>query len=185
MIIDIPMSYFLLLIAGLAAIITYAIIPKVPVVALVSAAAITLAGAIVWHWLQFASDYRANTWMEQLRNYSSYVMLLVIFIASYGFYTFAWMNRGLTTTPAAEVIPRNVTEAATAILNAPAEVVSDTIETITRALSQPIVGENSRNAKNAKNAKNADKNAKNADKKADEIGVEEISSNSILSNFLL
>jgi len=85
----IEVSYFLLFIAIMTSLITYAIIPRVPVIALVSTASVMLAGGVWWHWMQFAVDYRNNTWMEQLRNYSAYVMVFFVILLSYGYYTFA------------------------------------------------------------------------------------------------
>lgn len=173
MIIDIPMSYFLLLIAGLAAVVTFAVVPKVPVVALVSASAVTMAGAIVWHWLQFSTDYRTNTWMEQLRNYSSYVMLFAIFLVSFGFYTFAWMNKGLT--PQAEVASNSRD-----VLNV-VPVVTDSIKAITRMISQPLGLNGKRNGANGPGGVNG---PGGANSKKEEKEKEEEEDDSVLSNFL-
>ena len=83
---DSLLSIFLLFIAGITALLTYLVVPYVPVVALVSAAAIVLAAGIWWHWTQFAIDYRASTWQEQLRNNASYAMVAVVILFSYAFY---------------------------------------------------------------------------------------------------
>jgi len=88
-------SIFLLFIAAIAALLTYMTIPYVPVVALVSAAAIALAAGVWWHWIQFSVDYRTSTWQEQLRNYASYALLLVVLLLSYAFYVFAWSGSSL------------------------------------------------------------------------------------------
>jgi hypothetical protein len=86
---------FLLFLAAIVAILTYMLIPMASATALVMAAAIALAIGVWWHWTQFAVDYRTATWPEQLRSYSSYVIVLVVILASYGFYTFAWSGSSL------------------------------------------------------------------------------------------
>ena len=83
-------TLFLLMIAILTIILTYLTIPRLPVVALVSGAAVVLAVAVWWHWVQFSVEYRLSTWQEGLRNYASYALLLVVIVLSYGFYVFAW-----------------------------------------------------------------------------------------------
>ena len=88
-------SMFLLFIAAITALLTYMIMPFVPVVTLISAAASALAAGIWWHWTQFSIDYRTSTWQEQLRNYASYALLLVVILLSYGFYVFAWSGSSL------------------------------------------------------------------------------------------
>ena len=87
---DSLLSIFLLFIAAITALLTYMFIPAIPVVALVSAAAIALAAGVYWHWMQFSIDYRMSTWQEQLRNYASYVMVLLVILLSYFFYVFAY-----------------------------------------------------------------------------------------------
>lgn len=86
---------FLLFLAAITAIISYLVIPYIPVVVLMTAAAVALAGGVWWHWTQFGVDYRTSTWQEQLRNYASYVMLLVVILLSYAFYVFAWSGGSL------------------------------------------------------------------------------------------
>jgi hypothetical protein len=81
-------STFLLLLAAIVALLTYVVVPFVPVVTLVSAAAIALAAGVWWHWTQFSTDYRTSTWQEQLRSYASYAMLLAVILVSYAFYAF-------------------------------------------------------------------------------------------------
>jgi hypothetical protein len=83
---DSLLSIFLLFIAGITALITYLIVPYVPIVTLVSAAAIVLAAGVWWHWTQFSVDYRASTWQEQLRNNASYAMVAIVILFSYAFY---------------------------------------------------------------------------------------------------
>jgi hypothetical protein len=86
---------FLLFLAAIVAILTYMLIPMASASALVMVAAIALAIGVWWHWTQFAVDYRTATWPEQLRSYSSYIIVLVVILASYGFYTFAWSDSSL------------------------------------------------------------------------------------------
>ena len=84
------LTAFLLFLAALTALLTYMFVPKLPVIALSTAAAVVLAIGIWWHWTQFAIDYRLSTWQENLRNYASYVMVLVVILLSYAFYVFSW-----------------------------------------------------------------------------------------------
>jgi len=90
------LSMFLLFIAAIVALLSYLIIPKIPVVALLSAAAIALAAGVWWHWNQFAVDYRNSTWQEQLRGYASYALLFVVILLSYAFYVFGWKDSSLS-----------------------------------------------------------------------------------------
>jgi hypothetical protein len=84
------LTAFLLFLAALTALLTYMFVPKLPVIALSTAAAVVLAIGIWWHWSQFSIDYRLSTWQEALRNYASYVMVLVVILLSYAFYVFSW-----------------------------------------------------------------------------------------------
>jgi hypothetical protein len=84
------LTAFLLFLAALTALLTYMFVPKMPIIALSTAAAVALALGIWWHWTQFAIDYRLSTWQEGLRNYASYVMVLVVILLSYAFYVFSW-----------------------------------------------------------------------------------------------
>jgi hypothetical protein len=85
---DTTFSVFLLFLAAITALISYLTIPYIPVVMLMAAAAALLAGGIWWHWTQFSVDYRTSTWQEQLRNYASYVLVLVVILLAYAFYVF-------------------------------------------------------------------------------------------------
>ena len=93
-------TLFLLFIAVISALLTYLVMPYIPVTVLVMAAAVALAGGIWWHWNQFASEYRLSTWQEVLRNYASYALLLLAILLSYGFYTFVWVSNGGSITAA-------------------------------------------------------------------------------------
>jgi hypothetical protein len=83
-------TVFLLFLAALTALLSYLIIPVVPVTVLTTVAALLLAAGVWWHWTQFGVEYRMSTWQEQLRNYSSYVIVVVVLLLSYAFYVFAW-----------------------------------------------------------------------------------------------
>lgn len=87
---DSLLTAFLLFIAAIVALLTYLIVPYVPAVALGAAAAVALAIGVWWHWTQFSIDYRTSTWQEQLRNYASYAILLLVILLSYTFYVFGW-----------------------------------------------------------------------------------------------
>jgi len=87
-------TLFLLFIAVLTALLVYMVIPYVPVVVLTIVAAVALAVFLWWHWTQFSVEYRLSTWQETLRNYSSYAILLLVFMMSYGFYVFVWVSNG-------------------------------------------------------------------------------------------
>ena len=89
------MTTFLLFLAAIVALLTYLIVPRVPVATLMSVAAVGLAIGVWWHWTQFSVDYRLSTWQEQLRNYGSIVMVLVVILLSYAFYVFAWSGSSL------------------------------------------------------------------------------------------
>jgi hypothetical protein len=88
-------SGFLLFLAAITALLTYMIIPRIPVIVLTSGAAIALAAGVWWHWSHFAVDYRMSTWQEQLRSYASWVMVFVVILLSYAFYTFGWSSSSL------------------------------------------------------------------------------------------
>ena len=83
-------TVFLLSLAALTALLSYLIIPTVPVTVLTTVAALVLAAGVWWHWNQFSADYRLSTWQENLRNYASYAILVVVLLLSYAFYVFAW-----------------------------------------------------------------------------------------------
>ena len=123
---DSLLSIFLLFIAAITALLTYMLIPHIPVVALVSAAAIALGAGIWWHWTQFSVDYRTSTWQEQLRNYASYAMVLLVILLSYGFYVFAYSG---------STLQQYAAQAGQAIREAGAKASSQFIGGTTRALA--------------------------------------------------
>jgi hypothetical protein len=83
-------TVFLLFIAALTALLSYLLMPSIPVTTLTIAAALLLAAGVWWHWTQFSIEYRMSTWQENLRNYASYAILVVVLLLSYAFYVFAW-----------------------------------------------------------------------------------------------
>jgi hypothetical protein len=87
---DSILTLFLLFIAALTAMLTYLVLPYVPVMMLTMVAVGALALGLWWHWTQFSIDYRLSTWQENLRNYASYAILFVVILLSYGFYVFVW-----------------------------------------------------------------------------------------------
>jgi hypothetical protein len=89
------MTTFLLFLAAIVALVTYLIVPRMPVATLISVAAVSLAIGVWWHWTQFAVDYRTSTWQEQLRYYASYALVLIVILLSYAFYVFAWSGSSL------------------------------------------------------------------------------------------
>lgn len=126
------LTVFLLFLAALTALLTYMFVPKLPPVALATAAAVTLAIGIWWHWTQFSVDYRLSTWQESLRNYASYVMVLVVILLSYGFYVFSWNGgtlQGLASQAAASArnAGRRATERLAASVNRAASVANDVV----------------------------------------------------------
>jgi hypothetical protein len=92
------LNLFLLFVAATTAMITYLLMPHIPVVVLTTAAAIVLAAGLWWHWTQFSVDYRTSTWQEQLRNFATYAIVLVVILVSYGFYIFAWKGESVAST---------------------------------------------------------------------------------------
>jgi hypothetical protein len=149
---DSLLSIFLLFIAGITALLTYMVVPFVPVVTLVTAAAIALAAGIWWHWTQFSVDYRTSTWQEQLRNYASYALLLVVILLSYGFYVFAYSGSSLQDYAAL---------AGSAVRNAGRKATSQIVGGTTRALtatSDALFSEAS-NVSNAPVASNRNRSA--------------------------
>jgi hypothetical protein len=123
-------SFFLLFVAAIVALLTYMFVPYVPVVVLTSASAIALAAGVWWHWTQFSQEYRTSTWQEQLRNYASYVLVLLVILISYGFYVLIYSGSSLqeiagnaalsvrnATLRATTTIAGGVSRAATAVLS--------------------------------------------------------------------
>ncbi|NDE15287.1 hypothetical protein EBZ80_10195 [bacterium] len=114
---DSLLTTFLLFIAAISALLTYLIIPRLPVVALSGAAAVALAAGVWYHWTQFSVEYRTSTWQEQLRNYASYVMVLVVILVSYAFYVLGWSGVSEYAESAATAV-RNVSAKAQNLVSA-------------------------------------------------------------------
>ena len=121
---------FLIFLAAITALLTYLIIPRVPVVTLAMAAAVALAGGVWWHWTQFAVDYRTSTWQEQLRSYASWALLLVIILLSYAFYVFGWDTTGgrpsaAASSTVASTATEPITRTATSFMNSATRAISN------------------------------------------------------------
>jgi len=123
---DSLLSIFLLFIAAITALLTYMIVPFMPISVLTSAAAIVLAAGVWWHWTQFSVDYRTSTWQEQLRNYASYALLLVVLLLSYAFYVFAYSGSSLQ---------QYAAQASEAVRNAGRKASSQLIGSVSRAVN--------------------------------------------------
>jgi hypothetical protein len=126
-------SIFLLFVAAIVAVMTYVFVKSMSVVALTSAAAIALAAGVWWHWTQFSIDYRTSTWQEQLRNYASYVMVLVVVLLSYGFYVFAFSGSALQGYAASAI--NTVRDSAYTVTSTIAE---GTTKVATNLISEPV-----------------------------------------------
>ncbi len=120
------LNTFLLFIAAIVALLSYLLIPKVPVTALMAGAAILLAAGVWWHATQFGVDYRTSTWQEQLRNYASYALLLVVILLSYLFYVFGWKDSSFS---------EMATRAQSAVRNASRRATSQILSGASRAVS--------------------------------------------------
>jgi cbb3-type cytochrome oxidase subunit 3 len=71
-------------------------------------------------------EYRTSTWQEQLRNYASYALLLVVILLSYGFYVFAYSGSTLQEFAA---------QSAAAVRDASRKATSNFVNSTTRALT--------------------------------------------------
>ena len=152
-------SGFLLFLAAITALLTYMIIPRIPVIVLTSGAAIALAAGVWWHWSHFAVDYRMSTWQEQLRSYASWVLVFVVILLSYAFYTFGWSSSSLQgyAAQAGQAIRsagRAVSSASTRNSNIFASSESDIHEPVEREESTPSLNLSSLNRTANRNAAN-------------------------------
>lgn len=123
------LSLFLLFVAATTAMISYLLMPHIPVVVLTTAAAIVLAAGAWWHWSQFAIDYRTSTWQEQLRNYASYAVVLAVILVSYGFYIFAWKAGSVT---------QLVAQTQTSIRESGRSITEQAARAVTSLFSEPV-----------------------------------------------
>jgi hypothetical protein len=139
-------SFFLLFIAAMAAILTYMLVPNIPIVVLTSASAIALAAGVWWHWVQFSQEYRTSTWQEQLRNYSSYVMVLVVILLSYGFYVMAYSGSSLQSYATAAVnSARDASYRVASTIASGTARAATNVQNAATAEATPSVNRNSRN----------------------------------------
>ena len=57
------------------------------------------------HWKQFGvSEYERATWIYNLRKYSSYVLIAMVILGAYGFYTMNYASSSSLATPALPAI---------------------------------------------------------------------------------
>lgn len=107
-----------LLLASVA--IAFFVFPRVAPMVLVVGSAITFLLALYVHWSQFGvAEYERSTWQNNLRQYSSLLMMAVVLLAAYGFYA---MNQGgagetpaAVATATASANAANAANAATAV----------------------------------------------------------------------
>jgi hypothetical protein len=78
-----PSLVFLL--AGAA--IAFFVLPTIAPVMLIGGSAAVLAGALYLHYSRFGRmEYEQATWQNNLRTYSSWIILAAVLLAAYGFY---------------------------------------------------------------------------------------------------
>lgn len=71
----------------LAVAITFYVLPGFAPTVLVTGSALVLAAALYLHVSQFGvMEYERATWKHQLRNYGSYIMVVLVLLGAYGFY---------------------------------------------------------------------------------------------------
>jgi hypothetical protein len=67
--------------------IAYFILPNFAPQILLSSSAFVLAAAIFMHWKQFGvSEYERATWIYNIKDYSSYILIGIVLLGAYGFY---------------------------------------------------------------------------------------------------
>ena len=92
-----------LLLAAVA--IAFFVFPRVAPMVLVVGSAITFLLALYVHWSQFGiAEYDRSTWQNNLRQYSSLLMMAVVLLAAYGFYAMNQGGMGEAPAPAAEAV---------------------------------------------------------------------------------
>lgn len=103
------MELFLPSIAALliAALIVFLVLPRLgaPVLAVLSL--VLLAYAVNNHIQLFSSEYRYSTWQEQLKGYSSFIVVGVLILLSLGFISYLFMGSGSSALPASNVPMNN------------------------------------------------------------------------------
>lgn len=72
----------------LAVAIAFFVLPRFAPVILVSGSAVTLLIALYVHWSKFGTmEYERATWIYNLRQYSSYILVAAILLGAVGFYS--------------------------------------------------------------------------------------------------
>lgn len=138
---DSILSSFLLFLAAIVALLSYALLPSVPVSALMTASAIALAVGVWWHWTQFAVEYRTSTWQEQLRSYGSYVMVITVILLSYAFYLFVVAgppNMSAARNASANALSRALSNASNAIRTTSSNIFIAPVESISEGINSGI-----------------------------------------------
>lgn len=92
---DSLLSVFLMFLVAIMGLLTFLIVPHMPVMTLVTVCSVLLAVGIWWHWSQFSTEYRTSTWQAKLRDYASYVIVAVVILAVYVFYAYGWTGSSL------------------------------------------------------------------------------------------
>ena len=89
------------LLAGIA--IVMIVLPGFAVTALITGSVIMVALASYIHWHKFGvMEYERATWMDNLRKYASYVIILLILVGAYGFYA---LNASASTSMSTPALP--------------------------------------------------------------------------------
>lgn len=75
--------------------IAFFVIPSVAPTILVFASAILLVATVYIHWNQFGvSEYERSTWQNNLKAYSSYILVALVFVLAFGFLRMNRQNPG-------------------------------------------------------------------------------------------
>jgi len=85
------------LLAGIAVVMI--VLPGFAITALITGSIVMVGLAAYIHWNKFGvAEYERATWMDNLRKYSSYVILLLVLLGAYGFYAMnASASSGMST----------------------------------------------------------------------------------------
>jgi hypothetical protein len=84
--------------------IAFVVLPKYAPFVLVSGSIVALLTALYIHWSQFGtSEYKRATWLYNLRQFTSYILVVVILIGAAVFY--ALNNSGSTSSFATPALP--------------------------------------------------------------------------------
>ena len=103
----------ILLLASVA--IAFFVFPRIAPMVLVIGSVITFMLALYIHWSQFGvAEYERSTWQNNLRQYSSLLMMAVVLLAAYGFYAMNQGGAGEAPAAAAEAVSNAGANAANA-----------------------------------------------------------------------